>query len=469
AADGMLQSGLGRTVLEWLALLPAERLMANPDLIATHAWALFLTGKVPSMEEVSTVTTGRAGGRLAALRAWLAHAGGRPDTPALARQALEMVSPQDTAYRPIALLLWGSVLVLQGKPAGAVPIFRDVYQLCRASGQPVTGHVALMNLAYTLADLGQVQTAIAFCREALAQEPPEQALPVSAMARVPLGVLLYQTGQLDEARACLENGLTLCRQAGVYVHMLGLSDQALARLQFAQGEPEAALTTIRQAHRAALGFGKPLIAAGLAAVEAELRLRQGDAAAAAQWVQSAHITVNDAVPPWYELPYLTLARVLLAEGRVGEVRPLLDRMAESFAASGRRGRLVTALVLKAVAAELAQAPAEAEQHLRAALQLAEPEAIRRPFLDEGPVALQVLSRVRPTGAPGSGGLVEPLSARELELLRLIAAGLSNEAIAERLFISLNTTKWHVRNVFGKLGVTSRTQAMVRARQLHLVE
>jgi LuxR family maltose regulon positive regulatory protein len=181
--------------------------------------------------------------------------------------------------------------------------------------------------------------------------------------------------------------------------------------------------------------------------------------------------------------------VWIAEGRLADAERLLARLRAAAEAGGRTGRLIEVLVVEAVASHTQGQFARALNVLCQALLLAEPEGWVRTFVDEGAPLAELLSRVDrhcapsyvarlraafgPPSSPPSSTLsahplIEPLSERELEVLRLIAAGLSNQEIAHRLIISLNTVKTHVKNLYGKLGTGNRTQAIARARELGLL-
>ncbi len=156
---------------------------------------------------------------------------------------------------------------------------------------------------------------------------------------------------------------------------------------------------------------------------------------------------------------------------------------------GRTGSVIEILVLRAIAFQGKRDVAQALSFLERAMALAEPEGYVRVFLDEGepmarllhqaqahhletahlPQLLSALPRTSDTAAPTPQPLLEPLSARELEVLKLIAAGHSNEEIAAKLIISVKTAKRHISNIYGKLGVKSRTQAVALARELKLTE
>jgi LuxR family maltose regulon positive regulatory protein len=189
-----------------------------------------------------------------------------------------------------------------------------------------------------------------------------------------------------------------------------------------------------------------------------------------------------------EVEYFTYARVLLAQNRPAEARTLLANL-ERYARNG--GLYRTLITVNILQARAQQAPGQKEQalaRLEEAVRLAAPEGYRRAFLDEGQAVFALLpgvrhlapafvddllggvpaelSRQRPS--PPAQLLAEPLSERELEVLQLVAAGLSNSEIADRLFLSVGTVKTHVHNIFGKLGVSGRPQAIARARELNLV-
>lgn len=212
--------------------------------------------------------------------------------------------------------------------------------------------------------------------------------------------------------------------------------------------------------------------------------------------------MEDEPRPPLEIEHLTWARVLLTQQRPAEAASVLRRLLRLTERIGWTGKTLEVLVLQALAQQARGDVAGALEPLARALYLAEPEGYIRLFVDEGaPMAqllwqlhlrkagpqqgsaqyrdhlLALLGHVPDAEAPSSAtavhgrGLlapVEPLSDRELEVLRLIAAGCSNRAIADRLVIAVSTVKWYVNTLYGKLQVESRTQAVARARDLHLV-
>jgi len=223
-------------------------------------------------------------------------------------------------------------------------------------------------------------------------------------------------------------------------------------------------------------------------------LKLGNVEAAARWAETSGLSPTD--PPAFlrEAEHFTYARVLLAQNRPAEARTLLDQY-ERFARKGERYRsLITICILQARVRQALGHDEQAYACLEEALRLAAPEGYARAFLDEGQSILKLLPPVRHVApafvdaliaAPGAEhqgareahpehpdarppSLIEPLTDRELEVLQLVASGMSNGEIAGRLIITVGTVKTHVHNICGKLAVRSRTQAVARARELALI-
>ncbi|NTU80723.1 MAG: helix-turn-helix transcriptional regulator, partial [Chloroflexales bacterium] len=293
--------------------------------------------------------------------------------------------------------------------------------------------------------------------------------------------------------------------------LLGQGAIALARLQQALGDDAGADATLERF--AALGQEHafdPLVLARAAALRAQLALGRGALDIAERWARSSGLGTDDEPAFLREVEYLALARLLIARGRTStpEQIPvalqLLERLRAAAEAGGRTGSMIEILSLEALARQAGGDAPAARDTLTRALALAEPEGYVRLFVDEGaPMAALLETHAAMhagDGAPhqhyanrllaafaermkeeGEGMMpdlhpssllphpsIEPLSARELEILRLIAGGHSNQAIADALIIALGTVKKHINNIYGKLAVQSRTQALARARELGLL-
>jgi LuxR family maltose regulon positive regulatory protein len=223
---------------------------------------------------------------------------------------------------------------------------------------------------------------------------------------------------------------------------------------------------------------------------AHLALAQGDLALAVRWVQERQLGVEDELSPPRDMEYLTLARVLIAQHRAREALPLLRRLLHLEEKRGWMGNALGIMVLQALAQQAGGDEDGAMEGLARALAVAEPEGYIRLFVDEGEPMVALLRRayargitpdyvttlLAAAGAPvpvlaastPAGALLEPLTERELDILGLLVAGLSNAAMARELVISVGTVKSHINHIYGKLGVQSRSQAIARAHSLRLL-
>jgi LuxR family transcriptional regulator, maltose regulon positive regulatory protein len=270
---------------------------------------------------------------------------------------------------------------------------------------------------------------------------------------------------------------------------------AMARILEAQGDPDGALDLLDEAERLYVSDFFPNVRP-VAALKARVWVAQGRLGEALGWARKQGLSAHDEIGYLREFEHITLARVLLAEYEIDweersihEAMGLLERLLEAAGAGGRMGSVIEILMLQALAHEVQGDIPSALAPLQRALMLAESEGYVRVFVDEGRPMAQLLSEAaadgimpdytarllasleaesHPPPSPTAQPLVEPLSDRELEILGLIAGGLSNREISERLFLALITVKGHNRNIFRKLQVRRRTEAVARARELGLL-
>jgi LuxR family maltose regulon positive regulatory protein len=340
-------------------------------------------------------------------------------------------------------------------------------------------------------------------------------LPAVALAHIGLADLLRERNDLQAAEQHAREGLDLVKQGGNFGTLLG-GYMSLARVLQAQGAANAAHEALRPAEEL-VGKARslPLYVAWVEATRVRLWLAQGNLVEAIGWARSYGPRADDEQVMLgthvRNFALLTLARVYLAEPGAGldSALPLLQRLLRRAEAEGRTGIVIEARALQALAFAQCGETARAISMLQQALVLAEPESYVRLFVDEGlPMAtlLQQLAARRDAPAhvrtllsafPGGGNsgpatmpgdylaaaeptahravtapppspLVEPLSERELQVLRLLAAGASNREIGERLVISAGTVKAHLHHIYGKLDVHNRTQAVAWARAFGLL-
>jgi LuxR family maltose regulon positive regulatory protein len=373
----------------------------------------------------------------------------------------------------------------------------------------------------TLADIqitqGRLHEAMTTYERGLqwAMQPGAPVLPGAADMYVGMSHLHYEHNDLKVATQHLLTSQSLGVLAGMPQNPYRWR-AAMARIQVAQGDLSGTLDLLDQAERLYDGNFSPNVRP-IATRRIRVWLAQGRLGEALNWVHEQGLSVDNELSYLREFDHITLARVLLAgyrsdraNGSISAVMGLLERLLKAAEASGRKGSAIEMLVLQALAYYAQDDLAAALLPLQRALALAEPEGYVRMFLDEGePMRLLIEKRARegyqPIGyvnkllaafpqpvSPQStivsqqseirnqqhlhraadavqvSEMVEPLSERELEILRLIAEGLSNREIGERLFLALDTVKGHNRHLFDKLQAKSRTEAIARARELGLL-
>jgi LuxR family transcriptional regulator, maltose regulon positive regulatory protein len=524
--DAMLWRSEDVTFRRWLQALPAELVRSRPRLcLAQGYWAL-LSGRLEVVEplvadaqravaavaeEPYEPSAGRAASLLANLPAAITLApamlardrGDAERTAEFAQQALTHLTDADRTLRHFARYYLAMADWLRGRVVEAEQALAGL-----AAEQVAAGARYLAPLYH---DLGQVQRARGHLGAAL--RTYERALGIATQAGRPLppaGIphvdiaeVLYERGELDAALSHATQGVALSRQLG-WARQLVASLAILAWIRHAQGDRVGALEAVGEAERVGVSPTMVGLLNPLPALRARLALAPGEVGEAARWVQECGLDADDEPNYPREREYLVLVRVLLAEQAPGRALGLLQRLHTLAAAQGRTGSVIEARALQALARSASGDQVGALEALAEALTLGAPEGYLRVFVDEGPpmaallhqllagrrrerlaaagaVPREYLARLvdafeqagLPIRAPaGRGvvvaGLVEPLTARELQVLQLLAAGAPNRAIAEQLVVTPETVKKHLSHLFDKLGAANRTQAVARARQLGLL-
>lgn len=505
------ESGELSTLLGWLDALPPERVAASSELASLQAWALMFTGRLAEAMGILQGRLGTAGphmggpaeGRLLALQSLLAAVTGPAATVPgsnaveLGRAALELLGDDDF-FRALTLQSIGMATWSSGDLAAGFERWREAYEAATRSGQPMTVLPAVAALASGLNDIGRRREGEALCRQTLAEfvDWRGRPRPIAWLVRMTLGLLLYEANDLTEARQELERGFEAAGSYGFGGAMVVWAVEYLALVRQATGSQEAALEAVHATSRGVRSAGMAL-PSQTAEIEARIRLMQGELAAAALWADHATPDAPAGSPMLGQIRAdqdVAIARVRLAQGRPDEALALLRPVKARAETLGAVADLIAIRVLEASAEEAAGRRAAAQRALEEAIRLAAPGGYVRRIVDDGGHVAHLLPLVRnaaPTFVdlavaalrPGRGRgaapaadaaasarsqLLETLTARELDVLRLMGRGASDAEIAQGLFVSLATAKWHAANVRGKLGAKSRTQALVRAQELGLV-
>ena len=484
--------GAVTTILAWLGSLPRTVLDARPSLWLRYASLLLVNGQTTGVEEKllaaenalqGTETVGQTqyfAGQIATARSVLALT--RYDADAMlaqSRRALEHLPPEAQSLRSTAYWTQGFAYLLQGDRAAARRSLGEAIALGQASGNIFNSILATIGLAQVQEADTELHQAADTYKVAL-RMAGDQPLQIINEAHLGLSRVLYEWNELDAAEQHGRQSLHLARQYDRVIDRFILCEVFLARLKLAWGDVPGAAATLDQASRSARQHNFVHRIPDVAAAQVTVLLRQGSLEAAAQLAHA------------HDLP-LSRARVHLALGDPSQALRVLEQLRETAEARDWKDEQLKVTVLQALAHDAHGEKDTAVETLGEALALAEPGDFIRIFLDEGPSMAQLLSEARAhTAMPGyidkllaafeaeekksvdqaalagAQPLIEPLSPRELEVLGLIAQGLSNSEIGERLFLALSTVKGHCREIFSKLQVQRRTEAVARARELGLL-
>ena len=389
---------------------------------------------------------------------------------------------------------------------GDLPAARRYLEEAETLGQ-ASGHLYISLSAMShLADIHRVQghlyQAAQKYREALrlgAQWGGNEPLPASGSAYIGLSRVLYEWNDIDEAIYHASIGTKLAERGGEVRSVL-IGYQLLAWQNQTCGKTKAMGEALHRAEEIRPKSVDPHTFRHASAWKARLSLVQGDLNAVHRWAvsQETKLNLQDVPDFWSELPYLTLVRLHIAQGEVDGIPGLLEGLCQKADEEKRTGSVIEILTVQSMALQAQGEVDQALATLERALSLAEPEGYVRTFVDEGEPMTKLLrlaasrsiakkyvrkllasfqrptpgAESQPEALPTKGTvvpspLVEPLSERELEVLQLIVAGMSNREIAEKLVIGEGTVKTHINNIYSKLDVQSRTQAIARARELKL--
>ncbi|HEX6551485.1 MAG TPA: LuxR C-terminal-related transcriptional regulator, partial [Ktedonobacteraceae bacterium] len=506
------------TLLGWINALPEELVQTRPFLCVWHAVSLAQINRLEEAEaRLQQAERGLPGlpdeqaqiikSYLVTNRVGIASLSGNiVGAVTLARQALQFLPEAQVLLRANAMAaaarshqVSGDVTAVSEREA------ERAVAVARSSDDPFAAMSSMCLLARLYALQGRLRLAVATYEQVMQVVPRPELLPImfsGLFYYFGLSDLLLEWNDLEAAERLLVQGMALVNETLTvepFASIRGYS--ALARLQQVRGHPTAALATLDAwAHLAEQRHFAPHLLARGAAIRAQLELAQGNLAAALLWAESSGLSTGDEDLPYVrESQYLALARVRLEQARQDPLAPslqdvlhLLERLLQDAEAKARMNSALEILVLRALALEAQGNRTDALATLERVLALAEPEGYVRLFVDEGQPMLALLrqaharSRVpgyvatllrvfgeqpvseAPPSSVRAGALAEPLTVREREVLGLLLAGASNREIARRLVVSVNTVKRHVYNLCSKLGVQSRAQAIVRARDLNIL-
>jgi LuxR family maltose regulon positive regulatory protein len=413
-----------------------------------------------------------------------------------ANQALDNLTEKGTTWRAVALITLGDGYSLAGDLNAAYQAQLNAVDACRISGNIFLLQIAYGNLAVTLRQQGRLQQTMDICQQRvdLARQEGVSQMVVVGWLHAIWGEVLAEFNDLDAAEDIARKGVDLAENHGD-IGFLSKCYLCLIRILYSKQNIPAVIEIIDKLdHLSTVSDLPPLIPGMIVAWNVRVWLAEGKLETASLWTKERGFGAD--FNPSYEDEAETIssARILIAQGYANEATSLLQKVIDITAEGGRLSTMIESLVLQALAFQARNDMDQAMAALERALISAERDGFVRIFVDEGPPMAQLLYEALSRGiAPdyvsklltaftsdeteqtsitpprsSVSRLVEALSEREIEVLKLVAEGLTNKEIASRLYLSLNTIKVHTRNIYGKIGVRNRTQAVTKAKSLGIL-
>ncbi len=394
------------------------------------------------------------------------------------------------SLRTVVLFNLGLAHEFSGDGISAQTAFEEAAAL---SSEQKNANILTMSIAH----LGQLQVLQGKLHQAektyqqalkLGAEVTGQQSPLAGIAEIGLGNLYYEWNDLESSGNHFKAGVAL---ANHWKHAESLLNGTLglARLKHAQGDTPGVFALIQDLKVILEEVGAKMLLPVVDAFRARMWVSDGKLTEAEHWIETSKLTLDGELSYLQENNYITYVRLLIAQKNFNDAEGLITRLLDFSERGERKTRVLELMILQAIVKQEQGNTIQAEQFIMSALKMAEPEGYQRLFLDERASIASLLYQVisnqensvyaerllkaldyqkedqskKHLGSVTTETLIEPLSEREIDILKCLAEGLSNREIAHRLTISLSTVKTHTRNIYTKLGVNSRTQAIAQAR------
>ena len=481
----LLKTGAVATLLGWHQQIPTESILSKPEYCITYAWPLMLSGQLQAAElyletaESSTTENSEFMGEVAAAQAFLSRAMGNDEKlVSYSEQALALIPKTDLSARSIVAMNLGIAYWHQGDMRKTEQTLSEILSGTQQCGNKYAELTSLFFLGRVHAVRGQLRRAIKIFKDIIALK---LRMPIICLVYLDLSALHYELNDLEACEHYLELGEDII---GTKEHpefrIAGMMQKA--RLLAAKGDKSGALNMLESCSQISRSADIPLRTQHrIASCIVELAIACEDLEKALAWADTSADGSDS--HPFYRFLSLSPVRLLLAKGEKSAALERIDQWIPIADAAGWDYGKVYLYVLKALTAMDMES---AVNSLTQALTIGQPEGFMRTFIDLGPDLVPILREAAVRGVhpeyvgeilasfedqSGQTALppeIEPLSDREMEVLRLLAAGLTNKQIADQLFVSISTIKSHVHHISSKLDVSNRTQAVARARQLNLI-
>jgi LuxR family maltose regulon positive regulatory protein len=502
------------TLCRWLEHMPETVMCSHPALCFSYATALLFLSiadspapatltrieKALQMAEQNWQSAGDISrlGEVSAFRSLLGHQQGEPQVSVTyARQALTLLPPEETAWRSISLIVVGEEAYRAGQLDLARQVLQEARVRCESTGNRYFTRATINMLGEVCFEQGQLHQAAAYFRLVRTLAREREDLDDICHGLLGLAQLSFEWNDLQEAWSVAQEVFDLGQQIAQESHKAHAAI-TLARVQYARGQCTSAQQQLAALLARMQSLKSPLLYREVLAWQARLQLADGNHAAVQRWVTDRNRHEAKLPMLYHEREELIVARWLLAQGKAAEQLRLLERL---HSVAQEAGRIRSALEIQLLMAQAHMAlnqVQEARQNMRAVLSCAHGEGFLRLFLDEG-VQLSTLLYTSISSmhekplitflqtvlhafaleqsehdmlsfsvSPGPAQLIDPLSPQEQRVLRLLAAGRSNQEIAGELIVSVNTIRTQVQSIYRKLNVHNRFAASAVARHLRLL-
>jgi len=516
------------TLVQWLDALPVDAGREEPWFHVSHAWVLAFAGRLDAVEPhlsdaeqaLHATPSGKKGadpenesdqiaGHIAAIRGYVTGLKGDWRTSIeYVHEALPLLPEKDAIARGWTTLLLAVILRAQGDLVEADQAFSEAVAISRLSGHVPLALDVLWEQSVQQLMLGKLHMAFSTCQDALQLvaehvEVDGRRLLPTGYTHIGISAIQYEWNDLEASLDSARTAIGLCKRWGMADAIMRSRLRLAITLQ-AAGDSNGACSAAQEARQVAEMMLSPSYQNAVAMVTAQIHLAQGNVAAASRWADEQGMSADNEFGFQQVIAYTVFARLLIAQSErqagasLQEALNVLERLGELSASAGAVGNLIGILALKAIALQALGDEAAALKALNRALLYGEPEGYIRTFIDEGVSIGALLRKANASGmlpdytgkllqalaseaamAPeadaegqpsvdGSQFLAEPLTERELEVLRLLMTSLATTEIAGELVVAPSTVRTHIKSIYGKLGVHRRMQAVERARELGLL-
>ncbi len=482
-----LHNGAIETLLELLDSVKEICNKTDPRIETCRAWCLFLLGKTGQAYKILKELLGLQGimdseiyGKIQSLEAIIYTNIDKSRAVMLAEEAVSILKDEDRLFYNIALRTLGLVKMSVGAIPEAASAFKKIIEDVEFKNYRFIELSAFINYTECLIAMGRRREAQNLCEELLAEYTDQfgEPLAMAKMVYLTMGKIFYIGNELEKAKRYLHEGITFLREIKL-VSTIGNAEGIYIKLLYIIGEKSNAFKTAYKYKNISKISNLYNVYEKLEALEIDLSIKEKNHLKVLEWVREREEFINSVHCQLSGYAKITYIRALIYKEMYNEAEKELMFEKELAKKCDNYEQLITILILTALVKKYNGAESEALIYIEEAVKLAAPEGYIRNFLDEDSDILTLVQKVREVAPdfvdqmdgkkPGHANvLVEPLKAKEYEILKLIAAGLSNAEISNRLYITTGTVKWYIKNIYSKMGVNKRTQAIKKARQFGII-